>query len=119
MSNDKGGYRYCACRDCGEVTMTTGLPEHDFCHGCATAGCELDEDCQAPHAYCEADIRCELEIWACSYGGKRMGPTFEGETARDAAVAWGKEHLATRGTGQGTYPGWGLVQYCGVCGLEF
>ena len=42
------GYVQCGCRECMEIAI--GEPG-DMCTDCEDAGCEPDEECQAPGAY--------------------------------------------------------------------
>ena len=56
MTNPNDGYHPCPCRDCFETAIGTdddGSPS--MCSDCVEAGCELDSDCQSPHAYGEGD----------------------------------------------------------------
>lgn len=56
------GYTACACRDCMEIAI--GEPGKAFCHGCESAGCEGDSECEATHAYCDGG---EVEIDGKAY----------------------------------------------------
>ena len=103
---DDGGYRYCACRDCSQVTMTTGYPAHDFCSDCRDT-CDRDSECQSDsaHTYCEGDERSNQEHWQAA---EDSAPIFTGDDARSKAAAYANEHSIK-----------GLRQYCGACGQEY
>ena len=105
MLTHPGGYAHCSCGDCGEVTMTTGMPEHEMCHACREAGCEEGEECQAAHTYCEGDERSSEEHWQAAQDDS---PIYTGPDARDKARAYASEHNIQ-----------GLRQYCGACGQEY
>ena len=53
------GYVHCGCRDCFEIAV--GEPGC-MCHACEDAGCEADQACEAPHAYCEAEGTRDPEL---------------------------------------------------------
>ncbi len=83
MSRDQGGYRHCACRDCGQVTMTTGLPEHEFCRDCRDT-CDRESECSSgtAHTYCDS----EEEHWQAASEG---APIFSGSGALKGNAACG------------------------------
>lgn len=47
----QSGYTSCACRDCFEIAISDDMSKPEMCGECEKAGCELDCECQAPHAY--------------------------------------------------------------------
>lgn len=51
-ANNESGYTYCACRDCGDVAISTHIHTPELCLLCKDAGCEANNgDCERDDAY--------------------------------------------------------------------